>query len=97
MPIACKNYFFNSDVGAQNLLGYGLLRMDYCIHGYFRRGFIFTNFASQSSQKFPLQYMAIYSNGNINKIANLSPRKLFQPSPISRKYLYAKYMVYTIY
>ena len=29
----------------------------YCIHGYFRDGFIFVNFASQSSRKFPLQVM----------------------------------------
>ena len=33
---------------------------------------IFTNFASQSSQKFPLQYMAIHSNENIAKITKLS-------------------------
>ena len=25
----------------------------YCIHGYFHGGFIFANFASQPSQKFP--------------------------------------------
>ena len=49
-------------------------------------------FASQSSRKFPLQYMAIYSyNENIMKIAKLSP-----PSPKSQKYLYAKYMPYTV-
>ena len=33
----------------------------YCIHGYFCGGFIFVNFVSQSSQKFLLHYMAIYS------------------------------------
>ena len=34
---------------------------DYWIRGYFLGGFIFANFASQSSQKFQLQYMSIYS------------------------------------
>ena len=33
----------------------------YHIRGYFCGGFIFEIFASQSSQKFPLQYMAISS------------------------------------
>ena len=37
----------------------------YCKHGYFRGGFIFVNFTSQTSQKFPLQFMSIYSNENI--------------------------------
>ena len=34
----------------------------YCIRGYFRGGFIFANFTSQTSQKFPLQFMSIYCN-----------------------------------
>ena len=46
--------------------------ISYCICGYFRGGFIFANFASQSSRKFPLQYMAIYSNENIPQTAKLS-------------------------
>ena len=33
------------------------------------------NFASQSSRKFLLQYMAIYSNENITKIMKLSHRE----------------------
>ena len=33
------------------------------------------NFACQSSQKFPLQYMAIHSNENITKITKWSPHK----------------------
>ena len=40
----------------------------YCIRGNFRSGYIFTNFASQSSQEFPLQYVAIYHE-NITKIS----------------------------
>ena len=44
----------------------------YCIRGSFRCGF---NFASQSSRKFPLQYMAIYSYENIRKIMKLSHHK----------------------
>ena len=36
---------------------------------------IFANFASQTSQKFALQYMSIYSNENIRKITKLSPRE----------------------
>ena len=45
-------------------------------NGYFRGGFIFTNFASQSSQNFPLQFMSIYSNESVRKnIVKLSPRE----------------------
>ena len=44
----------------------------YCIHGYFCGDFIFVNFVSQSSRKFPLQYMAIYSYENIKKNVKLS-------------------------
>ena len=51
-----------------------ILEGEYCIRGYFRGGFIFANFVSQS-QKFPLQYMPIYSNENITKITKLSHRK----------------------
>ena len=66
-----------------------------CIHGYFRSGFVF---ASQSSQKFPLQYMAIYSNEKLktSQILKLKPSLICPPSPKSRKYLYVKYMVYTV-
>ena len=46
-------------------------------------------FASQFSQKFPLQYMPIYNNENIPKI-KLS--RIFPPSPNLQKYLYPKYM-----
>ena len=46
------------------------LIMVYCIRGYFRGGFIFANFASQTSQKFPLQFMSIYSNENRRKSRN---------------------------
>ena len=44
----------------------------YCICDYFCCGFIVENFASQSLQKFLLQYMAIiHSNQNITKIMKL--------------------------
>ena len=36
---------------------------------------IFANFASQTSQRFPLQFMYICSNENISKIAKLTPHK----------------------
>ena len=49
----------------------------YWMRGYFHGGFIFANFASQSSQK--LQYMAIYSNENITKIVKLSHREFSHP------------------
>ena len=39
----------------------------------FLRGFYFCEFRSQSSQKFALQYMAIYSNENITKILKSHP------------------------
>ena len=38
--------------------------------GYFCGGFIFANFVRQSSRKFPLEYIAIYSNENITKSLN---------------------------
>ena len=63
-----------------------LLKMLLLYMWYFRGGFIFANFASQSSQKFPLLYMAI-SNENIAKIAKLSHREYIPFS--SWKYLYA--------
>ena len=44
--------------------------MKYCTRGYFRGGFIFANFASQNSRKFPLQFMSIHSDENITKIMN---------------------------
>ena len=43
------------------------IRNEYCIRGYFSGGFIFE---SQSSRKRQLQYMAIYSNKNIQKSQN---------------------------
>ena len=48
----------------------------YCTSWNFRGGFIFANFASQTSRKFPLQFMSIYSNDNISKIAKLTTREL---------------------
>ena len=55
---------------------YSAMPSQYCqkvtVRGNFCGGFIFTNFASQSSQKFPPQYMAIYSNEIIAKISKLS-------------------------
>merc|ERR1711911_1706 len=50
----------------------------YCISGYFRVDFIFANFASRSSRKFPLQYKAIYSNEVITKIAKFCSREFPQ-------------------
>ena len=41
----------------------------------FRSGFIFANFTSQTSRKFPLQFMSIYSNENLRKIMKLNPHK----------------------
>ena len=38
--------------------------------GYFGSGYIFMTFTSQSSQKFQLQFMAIYSDENITKSWN---------------------------
>ena len=67
--------------------------IEYSIRGYFCGGFIFVNFMSQSSQKFQLQYMAIYSNENITKIA----KSIYPPSPKSQKYLYVKYLAYTVH
>ena len=70
------------------------LGLHYCIRGYFRSGFIFANFASQSSRKIPLQYMAIYSNKNITKITKLSHHKfphLVQIAKISVCEIYGIY------
>ena len=49
----------------------------YFMHGYFHGGFIFVNFASQTSPQFSLQFtcMSIYSNENIRKFLKLSPRE----------------------
>ena len=52
-----------------------MYRAPYCIRGYLRSDFTSTNFASHSSQKFPLEYTAIYSNEKITKIAKLSHRE----------------------
>ena len=53
----------NEDPKSQEVVNlsrwYMLYWSEYCIHGYFCGGFIFANFARQSSRKFPLQYMAI--------------------------------------
>ena len=46
-----------------------------CIRGYFHGGFIFENFASQTSRKFPLQFMSIHRNENIRKVAKLTLRE----------------------
>ena len=49
-------------------------------------------FASQSQQKFPLQYTAIYSNENITKITKLSHHEY--PHLVQNgKSIYMKYMV----
>ena len=49
----------------------------YCISCYFREGFIFANFASQTLAKISTSsHMSIYSNDNIRKIAKLSTREL---------------------
>ena len=50
------------------------LVLSYCIRGYFRGGFICHKFASQSSRKFPLQYMAFHSN-NSTKFMKFSHRE----------------------
>ena len=61
----------------------------YCIlRGYFHSGFIFANFASQISRKFPLQFMSIYSNEYIRKNHEIKPSWISAPSPKSRKCLY---------
>ena len=57
---------------------------------------IFANFASQSSRKFPLQYMAIYSNENIKKITKLSRHK-FPHLVQNRENICTQiYMAYTV-
>ena len=63
---------------------------------YIRGGFIFVNFASQSSRKFPLQFMSIYSNENIRKIVKLTPCKfphLVQNRENSVRKIYGIYTV----
>ena len=67
----------------------------YCIRGNFRSGFTFANFASQTTQKFSLQYMSIYSNENIRK-SRIKLSRISPLSPKSQKYLCAKYMTYTV-
>ena len=54
---------------------YFICHFIYCVRGYFRGGFIFFYFASQTARKFPLQFMSIYSNENIRKITKLTPRE----------------------
>ena len=49
----------------------------------------------RTSQKFPHQFVSIYSNKNSSKIAILSHRKFLHPSPKLRKYLRENYGVYT--
>ena len=53
-------------------------QLGYCISCYFREGFIFAK--ARPSRKFPLQFMSIYSNDNIRKIAKLTTRELPQKS-----------------
>ena len=72
-----------------------LLSMMYCICGYFRGGFIFVNFTRQTSQKYPLQFMSIYSNENIRKIMKLSPRKF--PHLVQNRENYGVYSIFCIY
>ena len=50
--------------------------INYCISRYFREGFISRFSRTRPSRKFPLQFMSIYSNDNISKIAKLTPREL---------------------
>ena len=59
----------------------------YCTSWNFRSGFISR---VKPSRKFPLQFMSIYSNDNISKIAKLTPREL----PHLAKT--AKIMAYTV-
>ena len=52
-------------------------QMNDSISCYFREGFIFANFASQTlRENFHCQFMSIYSNDNIRKIAKLTTREL---------------------
>ena len=49
----------------------------YCISCYFCEGFYFREFCEPDPrEKFPLQFMSIYSNDNIRKIAKLTTREL---------------------
>ena len=73
--------------------------LNYCIHGYYRGGLIFVNFVSQTSQKFPLQYMSIYSRPTWKHKKNhkIKPLRISPPFPKSQKYyLCTKYMAYTV-
>ena len=53
----------------------------YCISCYFREGFIFANFASQTLAKISTSiHVYLCSNDNIRKIAKLTTRELPQKS-----------------
>ena len=53
----------------------------YCISCYFRVGFIFANFASQTLAKISTSiHVYLYSNDNIRKIVKLTTRELPQKS-----------------
>ena len=54
---------------------------------------IFAIFTSQSLWKFSLQYM-LYNNEKSQNSASVAN---FPPSPKSQKYLYTKYMAYTVH
>ena len=69
----------------------------YCIRGYFRRGFIFANFASQFLQKFLLQFMAIYSNKKHHKNHEIKPSRTSPPTVVQNceKSVHEIYGVYS--
>ena len=70
------------------------MHLIYCrpIHGYFRGGFIFANFAnfaSETSQKCPLQFMSIYSTEKHHKNCEIKPLRISAPSPKPCAFLHA--------
>ena len=68
------------------------ISVPYCIHGYFCGGFIF---ASQSSENFHFNiWLFIVMKTSENR--KIKPSQISPPIPKSRKYLYAKYMAYTV-
>ena len=75
----------------------------YCTHTicrYIRCGFIFANFASQSSWKFPLQYMAIvhlWLKKKITKITKLTHRVLNRENICHAKYMAYMYYVHVLH
>ena len=77
--------------GKKRMSKYCIVLADYS--GLMTSWYVVT-FASQTSQKFPLQFMSIYSNEDIRKITKLSPRKfphLVQNAKISVRENYCVY------